>query len=187
MTSDDPNARAAFAHSHSRAMARANARVTSSARVTRRARDERSNVGRARERGRDARARADARENANASAIDDALSARFIALDPAGYFVIRAHAGAIEARHYKNVIGADGLARDPSTRAVIPCDGSYKGEVNAEFTGRTAKEISVKIFERDGEDDNGGLCSMISHANYLGREFQRAEWCLRQGVAYVQD
>ena len=119
--------------------------------------------------------------------IDRALSNRFIALDPAGYFVIRARGDAIEARHYKNVIGEDGLARDPTTNEVIPCDGSYKPVVNAEFTGRTAKEISVKIFERDGEDVNDGVCTMMSHANYLGREFQRAEWCIRHDVEYVQD
>ena len=121
------------------------------------------------------------------ASIDDALSKRFIALDPAGYFVIRARGDAIEARHYKNIIGEDGLARDPETNEVIPCDGSYKPVVNAEFTGRTAKEISVKIFERDGRDANDGVCTMMSHANYLGREFQRAEWCIRQGIEYVQD
>lgn len=121
------------------------------------------------------------------ASIDDALSKRFIALDPAGYFVIRTRGDAIEARHYKNIIGEDGLARDPETNEVIPCDGSYKPVVNAEFTGRTAKEISVKIFERDGRDANDGVCTMMSHANYLGREFQRAEWCIRQGIEYVQD
>jgi len=28
---------------------------------------------------------------------------------------------------------------------------------------------------------------MMSHANYLGREFQRAEACMMSGDEYVQD
>lgn len=117
--------------------------------------------------------------------LDDALSDRFIALDPAGYFLVWTNddEGTIGASHFDNVVGEDGLARDPETGEVIPCDGSYKPKPTETFKGRTAKEISVEIFERKGK----GKCSMMTHANYLGREFQRAEECLRTGKKYVQD
>lgn len=118
--------------------------------------------------------------------LDDALSDRFIALDPAGYFLVWTNddEGTIGASHFDNVVGEDGLARDPETGEVIPCDGSYKPKPTETFKGRTAKEISVEIFE---SGKGKGKCSMMTHANYLGREFQRAEECLRTGKKYVQD
>lgn len=33
----------------------------------------------------------------------------------------------------------------------------------------------------------GPMCTHLEHANYLGREFQRAEMALQSGQAYVQD
>ena len=118
--------------------------------------------------------------------LDDALSDRFIALDPAGYFLVWTNddEGTIGASHFDNVVGEDGLARDPETGEVIPCDGSYKPKPTETFKGRTAKEISVEVFE---SGKGKGKCSMMTHANYLGREFQRAEECLRTGKKYVQD
>ena len=125
------------------------------------------------------------RDFSDGQSLDDALSERFIALDPAGYFLVWTNddEGTIGASHFDNVVGEDGLARDPETGEVIPCDGSYKPKPTETFKGRTAKEISVEIFERGGK----GKCSMMTHANYLGREFQRAEECLRTGKKYVQD
>ena len=82
--------------------------------------------------------------------------------------------GTIRAAHFKNVIDEDGKACDPVTGEVIPCDGSYKPTANATFEGRTAKELSVKILE---EEEGKGTVTMLVHANYLGREFQRAEQC----------
>ena len=118
--------------------------------------------------------------------LDDALSDRFIALDPAGYFLVWTNddEGTIGASHFDNVVGEDGLARDPETGEVIPCDGSYKPKPTETYEGRTAKEISVEVFE---SEKGKGKCSMMTHANYLGREFQRAEECLRTGKKYVQD
>ena len=29
--------------------------------------------------------------------------------------------------------------------------------------------------------------SRLDHALYLGRELQKAEWCLEQGLTYIQD
>ena len=128
----------------------------------------------------------DAREARRRAALDARLSDRFIALDDAGYFLIAIDRdrSQICAAHYANTIGEDGLARDPVTGEVIPCDGSYSAKPTATYEGSSAKEISVALFESDG---GRGKCSMMSHANYLGREFQRAEECLRTGEKYVQD
>jgi dihydropteroate synthase len=41
----------------------------------------------------------------------------------------------------------------------------------------------VKVFEEVAEVP----VSMLVHANYLGREFQRAEEALRTGDDYIQD
>ena len=78
----------------------------------------------------------------------------------------------------------DGMACDPHTGEVIPCDGSYKPRVHKAFTARTAKELSVRILE---EVEGEGTVTALVHANYLGREFQRAEACLAAGTIYVQD
>lgn len=120
------------------------------------------------------------------TAIDDELSNRWIDLDPAGYFLIAvdADAGVIRAAHFLNLIDDDGKACDPVTGEVIPCDGSYKPKAHKTFEGRTAKELSVRILE---EPEGEGTVTMLVHANYLGREFQRAEACLRKGSTYVQD
>ena len=42
----------------------------------------------------------------------------------------------------------------------------------------------MKILE---EEEGKGTVTMLVHANYLGREFQRAEQCLAEGREYVQD
>jgi dihydropteroate synthase len=48
---------------------------------------------------------------------------------------------------------------------------------------RCAKELSVVVLEGDGAVP----CSHLEHANYLGREFQKAEFALLLGEDYVQD
>ena len=40
------------------------------------------------------------------------------------------------------------------------------------------------ILEQGGD---GVPCTRLEHANYLGREFQRAEMALTSGDEYVQD
>ena len=42
----------------------------------------------------------------------------------------------------------------------------------------------TRLFE---EEEGKGTVTMLVHANYLGREFQRAEQCLAEGREYVQD
>lgn len=118
-------------------------------------------------------------------AIDQKLSNRHIDLDPGGYFIIYidAAAGTICAKHFTNVIDDRGLAVDPATGKVIPAKGKVNRSSETLFTGRTAKELCVAIFE----SQQPCLVTMLDHAAYLGREFQRAEAALVAGLDYIQD
>ncbi|MBE9207831.1 DUF4346 domain-containing protein [Nostoc sp. LEGE 06077] len=117
--------------------------------------------------------------------IDDKLSQRHIDLDPAGYFIIYLDRGEglIYAKHFTNVIDEHGLAVDPETGKVIPARGKVERTHTTVFSGKTAKELSVKIFEQTKPCP----VSQLDHAAYLGREFVRAEMALLTGQDYVQD
>jgi dihydropteroate synthase len=119
------------------------------------------------------------------SAIDDKLSKRHIDLDPNGYFIIYLdrEAGLICAKHYTNEVNERGLAVDPETGKVIPARGKVERTHSTLFTGRTAKELSVSIFEQTQPCP----VTMLDHAAYLGRELVRAEKALVSGQEYVQD
>lgn len=121
----------------------------------------------------------------NLTAIDKELSNRQIDLDPHGYFIIYVdrETGLICAKHYTNVIDDRGLAVDPETGKVIPAKGKVARTNTTLFTGRTAKELCVKLFEETHPCPVG----MLDHAAYLGREFIRAEIALQSGAEYVQD
>jgi dihydropteroate synthase len=121
----------------------------------------------------------------NLTAIDKELSNRHIDLDPDGYFIIYVdrEAGTICAKHYTNVIDDRGLATDPETGKVIPAKGSTTRTNTTLFTGRTAKELCVKLFEQTQPCP----VSMLNHAAYLGREFVLAEVALLSGAEYIQD
>ena len=121
----------------------------------------------------------------NLAAIDDKLSKRYIDLDPNGYFIIYLdpEAGLICAKHFTNVINERGLAVDPETGKPIPVRGKVERSHTTIFSGRTAKELCIKIFE----ENQPSLVTRLDHAAYLGREFVRAEMALVTGVAYVQD
>lgn len=118
-------------------------------------------------------------------ALDHKLSNRYIELDPAGYFVIYLdrQAGLICAKHYTNVINDQGLACDPETGQPLPCVGPVQRTPTTLFTGRTAKELCMKIFEETQPCPIGYL----DHAAYLGREFVRAEMALMTEQEFVQD
>jgi hypothetical protein len=118
-------------------------------------------------------------------ALDEELSSRFIALDPAGYFLIRvdAEAGELVAEHFGNGIDEHGLATDSETGEVLSCRGGGPRTPLAVYRGRTAKELGILLSE--GEAPHPISC--LDHALYLGRELQKAEYCLRQGLTYVQD
>lgn len=118
-------------------------------------------------------------------ALDDALSNRFIALDPAGYFLIKIdrEAGELVAEHFGNGINDRGLATDPDTGEVIACRGAGPRTPDRVYRGRTAKELGIALTEGDGLRP----ISRLDHALYLGRELQKAERCLIDGSDYVQD
>ncbi|AFZ21015.1 DUF4346 domain-containing protein [Allocoleopsis franciscana] len=118
-------------------------------------------------------------------AIDDKLSKRDINLDPGGYFIIYLdrESRLICAKHFTNVIDERGLAIDPETGKVIPAKGKVERTQSTLFTGRTAKELCVAIFEQTQPCP----VTMLDHAAYLGREFVRAESALVDGGEYIQD
>ncbi|MGD2181627.1 DUF4346 domain-containing protein [Lusitaniella coriacea] len=119
------------------------------------------------------------------TAIDDKLSQRFIELDPSGYFIIYIdrEKRLICAEHYTNDINEKGLAVDPETGEPFPCDKKLARKPTATFTGRTAKEIGIKITEQAQPYP----ISKLDHALYLGREFARAEIALVESQEYIQD
>jgi dihydropteroate synthase len=117
--------------------------------------------------------------------LDDQLSQRFIALDPAGYFLIKIdrEAGELIAEHYANSIDERGLATDPDTGEVISCRAAGPRVPLAIYRGRSAKELGMALTEGEGPHP----LSCLDHALYLGRELQRAEAALESGADYVQD
>lgn len=119
------------------------------------------------------------------TAIDDKLSQRHIDLDPSGYFIIYIDRNErlIYAKHFTNIIDERGLAVDPETGKVIPARGKVERTHTTVFSGRTAKELCVKIFEQTQPCP----VTFFDHAAYLGREFVRAEIALVTGQEYVQD
>ena len=117
--------------------------------------------------------------------LDDAHSNRTIELDPSGYFLIRvdAAAGELVVQHFGNGINEQGLATDPDTGEVLSCRDAGPRTATAEYRGRSAKELGMALTE---SADPLPL-SRLDHALYLGRELQKAELCLEQGLDYVQD
>lgn len=117
--------------------------------------------------------------------LDDQLSQRFIDLDPAGYFLIRLDREAAElvAEHYGNGIDERGLATDPDTGEVLSCRGGGPRRPLAVYRGKSAKQLGIVLTEGPGPHP----LSRLDHALYLGRELQRAETCLEQGLDYMQD
>ena len=118
-------------------------------------------------------------------ALDEALSNRFINLDPAGYFLIKLdrEAGELVAEHFGNSINEKGLATDPDTGEVIACRGAGPRTPDAVYRARTAKELGIALTEGEGPHP----LSRLDHAFYLGRELEKAERCLMNGSDYVQD
>ena len=121
----------------------------------------------------------------NLTAIDDKLSKRHIDLDPGGYFIIYIdrETSLICAKHFTNIIDDRGLAVDPETGKPIPARGKVERTQSTLFTGRTAKELCVRILE----ETRPSPVTMLDHAAYLGREFVRAEIALLSDREYVQD
>ena len=121
----------------------------------------------------------------NLAQIDDRLSQRHIDLDPSGYFIVYLDrdANVICAKHLTNVINDNGLAVDPETGKVIPARGKVERTHTRIFTGKTAKELCVELFEKTRPCP----VTMLDHAAYLAREFSKAETALVSGKEYIQD
>jgi len=122
----------------------------------------------------------------NLTELDNELSKRHINLDPGGYFIIYLdrEAGLICAKHYHNLVDEQGFALHPVTGERLSAKCQDNDQVATElYTGRTAKELCVKLFE----ETQPCPVTHYNHAAYLGREFMRAEWALVQGSDYVQD
>lgn len=119
------------------------------------------------------------------SRLDEELSQRFIALDPAGYFLIHVDGDAEElvVEHYSNDVDERGLATDPETGEVLSCRGGPSRRPIATYRGRTAKELGIALTEGDPPHP----LTRLDHALYMGRELQKAEDCLRRGRPYLQD
>jgi hypothetical protein len=117
--------------------------------------------------------------------LDDQLSQRFIALDPAGYFLIRIDLEAAElvVEHYGNGIDERGLATDPDTGEVLSCRGGGVRAPLAVFRGCSAKQLGIDLTEGPGPHP----LTCLDHALYLGRELQRAQACLELETDYIQD
>ncbi len=117
--------------------------------------------------------------------IDDIYSSRDIELDPKGYFLIKVNQKEHQliVEHFSNDIDDKGRATDPKTGKILKCKNGDKRLPKNVYTGKTAKEIGIKLTE----SEEPFPLSKLDHALYLGRELQKAEYCLINGKTYIQD
>ncbi len=117
--------------------------------------------------------------------IDEAYSNRFISLDPSGYFLIKLSRNSLEliVEHYSNQIDKNGIAIDPETGNPISCKESKERLPIKIYSGKTAKELGIQLTEGDEPHP----ISRLDHALYIGRELQKAEYCLINELPYIQD
>tara|TARA_Y100001970_G_C14258015_1_gene877054 strand:+ start:1921 stop:2310 length:390 start_codon:yes stop_codon:yes gene_type:complete len=117
--------------------------------------------------------------------LDSHLSNRKIKLDPYGYFIIKIKhdKGLIIVEYFTNTINKNGIAINPDTGEPLRCDSQNKRLPNQIFSGKSAKSLGIQISEINSKT----FVSKIDHALYLGRELQKAEYALREGIEYVQD
>jgi len=117
--------------------------------------------------------------------LDEKLSQRFISLDPSGYFIIKVDESSQElvVEHYTNNIDDLGRAIDPETGKPLECQGGGGRTPKTVYRGHSAKEVGIKLTERNAPYP----LSRLDHALYLGRELQRAEDCLLNTKHYIQD
>ena len=117
--------------------------------------------------------------------IDENYSSRHIALDPKGYFLIQVNQEHNEliVEQFSNNIDDKGIAKDPKTGEALKCTNGVKRTPINIFKGKTAKEVGIRLTE--GKEPLP--ISKLDHALYLGRELQKAEYCLINGKPYIQD
>ncbi len=119
------------------------------------------------------------------SNIDKAYSNRFISLDPSGYFLIKLNRSSLDIiiEHYSNQIDKKGIALDPETGKPISCSDSKERLPINIYAGKSAKEVGIQLTEGDAPHP----ISQLDHALYIGRELQKAEYCLIHQLPYIQD
>ncbi len=117
--------------------------------------------------------------------IDKVYSNRFIVLDPNGYCLIKLseNSNEIIVEHYTNTISDSGIALDPETNQPISCNEVKKRSPKKIYKGKSAKEVGIQLTEGEAEHP----ISKLDHALYLGRELQKAEFCLIHQLPYIQD
>lgn len=117
--------------------------------------------------------------------LDKFLSARSLTMDDKGYFMVKLdHAkGVIRATFHSCIKNDKGEICDARGIKIKCCSGNNRPEPMETFEARTAKDLTVKIFERW---EHASLVS-VGHAAYIGREAQKAEQCLFAGIFYQQD
>jgi hypothetical protein len=105
-------------------------------------------------------------------------------MDAKGYFMVSVdrESSTIVVKFYSCIVNDKGEVCDLEGKK-IPCHGTNRAEPMQIWSGRTAKELTVKIFERWEHAD----IVSVGHAAYMGREVQRAEHCLYLGEYYQQD
>jgi len=121
--------------------------------------------------------------------LDKFLSTRPKKLEEKGYWIIKLDwsRALIVAEFFSSILNEKGEVCDLQGKK-ISCCGEGKSArplPMITFEGRTAKELTIKIYEQWSEMKN--VLSMLDHAAYIGRETQRAEQCLYSGQFYQQD
>mmetsp|Transcript_20642 Transcript_20642/g.32501 ORF Transcript_20642/g.32501 Transcript_20642/m.32501 type:complete len:337 (-) Transcript_20642:200-1210(-) len=119
--------------------------------------------------------------------LDQLLSTRSLTMDDKGYFMMKLdHAkGVIRVTYHSCIKNDKGEVCDVHGKKISCCEGNNnRPEPMATFEARTAKELTVMVFER--WEHAKDLVS-VGHAAYIGREAQKAEECLFAGRFYQQD
>ena len=116
--------------------------------------------------------------------LDRFLSSRGLTMDSKGYFMMKLDhdKGVIRATYHSCIVNDNGEVCDLNGNK-LKCSGKSPDPMST-FEGRTAKELTVKIFERW---EHAQELVSVGHAAYVGREAQKAEHCLFAGVFYQQD
>ena len=128
-----------------------------------------------------------------ATMLDRYLSTRHCNLDSNGYFLIKVDhtISRIVCTFHSCMKNSQGDICDLNGIKIKCCDDDDMGTASTPepmkvWDCRTAKELTYEIFEVWSEECKT-LGLSVAHAAYIGREAQKAEYCLLSGQAYQQD
>ena len=121
--------------------------------------------------------------------LDKFLSTRSLTMDDKGYFMMKTdNTKRVIRVTYHSCIKNDKGEICDAKGVKIKCCGDGKGSNRPEpmqiWEARTAKELTVMIFERW---EHANDLVTVGHAAYIGREAQKAEDCLFADRPYQQD